>query len=152
MSGMTFIDIEPGQWVLAFQQPYGPYHLAMPDHLEMFAERGGGWDHHHASEIFVVHLVEAIAPKTYQAAASDPSYRQLGHPVGRHHRSHVIAAVASQTEAIALRDKFFGIGVDTSNATEEHMRRRIEKFAQKKSTSALRKIHRLLPEHFGCRP
>ena len=48
---MTYIDIKPGQWVLAFNEPYGPHDKPMAEHLEMFVHEGGGWDGHRASEI-----------------------------------------------------------------------------------------------------
>lgn len=39
-----FIDIKPGQWVLAFDQPYGPYDRTMAEQVELFASRHGGWE------------------------------------------------------------------------------------------------------------
>ncbi|CAN7583818.1 hypothetical protein [Rhizobium leguminosarum] len=52
----VLIDIRPGQWVLAFDEPYGPYMRSMQEQLEMFRNRGGGWDSHSAMEIFHVWL------------------------------------------------------------------------------------------------
>lgn len=145
----ALVDMKPGQWVLAFDQPYGPYTREMPEHLEMFASRGGGWDSHHAAEIFIVHLVEAVAPKTYHAAASDARYRRDGHPAGRYYRSHVVAVAASQAEAIAFRDRFFAIGEASDNKVSAEMYRRIEKFADREHGKALNRIHKLLPRFFG---
>lgn len=145
----AYVDIKPAQWVLAFAQPYGPYSREMPEHLEMFARRGGGWESHHASEIFIVHLVEAVAPKTYQAAASDSRYRRGGQPAGRYYRSHVVATASSQADAIAFRDRFFAIGDEACDRVEAEMYRRIQKFADRERTKALNKIHKLLPQFFG---
>ncbi|MFJ6328102.1 MULTISPECIES: hypothetical protein [unclassified Rhizobium] len=146
----AFIDIKPGQWVLAFDQPYGPYQSDMPKHLERFAQRGGGWDSHHADEIFIVHLVDSVAPKTYQAQADIPESwrRQHAHLAGRYYRACVIAAGASRDEMIALRNRFFAIGEEAGEAIEKEMYRRIEKFAERKRAAAERKIHWLLPQHF----
>ena len=143
-----FVDIKPGQWVLAFDQPFGPYSREIPEHLEMFASRGGGWDSMHQDEIFIVHQVQSVAPKTYQAAASDSQYRRDGHLAGRYYRTHVVAAFRTQDAAISLRDRFFAIGEATSDKIEAEMYRRIEKFAAKERAKAEAKIRRLLPHHF----
>lgn len=148
----TFVDIKAGQWVLAFDQPFGPYFREMPEHLETFASRGGGWDSMHQAEIFIVHQVLSLAPKTYQAAASDSRYRRDGHPAGRYYRSHVVAAFRTHDAAISLRDRFFAVGDAASDKIEAEMYRRIEKFAAKERAKAEAKIHRLLPHHFRSVP
>ncbi|MCS3741970.1 hypothetical protein [Rhizobium sp. BK661] len=141
------IDIKPGQWVLAFYEPYGPMFKAMPEHLEMFAHRGGGWDSHRKTEMFHIHRVSSVKPKTYL------SDERIDHPYAyqkeRLWRSHVISAGPSKETMITLRDKLFAVGVETSDLIEAEMYRRIEKFAARKRAAAERKIHRLLPHFFG---
>lgn len=146
----AFIDIKPGQWVLTFDQPYGPYHSDMPEHLERFAQRGGGWDSCHADEIFIVHLVDSVAPKTYQAKADEPEskVRWRAHPAGRYYLSHVIAAGTTRDEMIAFRNRLFAIGVETDDAIEAEMYRRIEKFAERKRAAGEKKIRKLFPNFF----
>lgn len=61
------VDIKPGQWALAFDQPYFLPGSDMAAWLEKFVCRGGGWDSHRADEIFLVHRVETVKPKTYFA-------------------------------------------------------------------------------------
>ena len=147
----AFVDIKPGQWVLAFDQPYGPYDRKLPEHLEMFAYRGGDWDSHHASEIFIVHLVDAVAPKTYQAQADTPEsmWRQRARPAGRYYRSHVIAAGATKDEMISLRDRFFAIGAEADDQIDfvvERLARPIRARVRKK---AVKEVRACLPQHFG---
>jgi len=141
------IDIKPGQWVLAFCESYGPMFRAMPEHLEMFARRGGGWDSHRATEIFHIHRVSNVKPKSYFAD------ERIDHPFAfrkeRLWRCYVIAAGSSKESMIQLRDKLFAVGVETSDQIEAEMYRRIEKFAARKRAAAERKIHRLLPHFFG---
>lgn len=141
----ALVEIELGQWVLAFQQPFGPYTRDMPKHLEGFAHRGGGWDSCRPSEIFVIHKVEKVMPKTYTSSGNDSRHVFDG---DRLDRILVIAAGASRESMLALRDKLFAIGVETDDAIEAEMHRRIEKFAARKQTAAEGKIHRLLPQHF----
>lgn len=56
----SFVQIEAGQWVLAFYEPYGPFDREMSEHLEMFTSQGGGWDHHRETEIFRLHRVTDV--------------------------------------------------------------------------------------------
>ncbi|WP_455918779.1 hypothetical protein [Ensifer canadensis] len=141
-----FVHIQPGQWALAFDQPYGPYLRPMPEHLEGFASRGGGWESHRPSEIFVIHQVEKVMPKTYTSTGNDSRHVSDG---DRLDRMLVIATGPSPELMLALRDKLFAIGVATDDAIEAEMYRRVEKFAARKRAVAEGKIHRLLPHHFG---
>ncbi|ANL48667.1 hypothetical protein AMC87_CH04046 [Rhizobium phaseoli] len=142
----TFVDIKPGQWVLAFDEPYGPYVRTMEEQLEMFRQRGGGWDSHDAAEIFHVYKVKDVKPKTYFIGES------VTHPGAylkeRQPRTHVIAAGVSKEEMIHLRDRLFAIGDEADDRIEAEMYRRIERFAAKERAKAMTKIHRLLPHHF----
>lgn len=140
-----FVPIEPYQWVLAFHQPYGPYLRAMPEHLEMFAHRGGGWDSHRKEEIFLVHQIKQVMPKSYVAVGASRFVRDGE----RLPRMCVIASCQSEAAAIALRDKFFAIGLKTSDKIEAEMYRRIEKFAAREEQKAVRKVHACLPHIFG---
>jgi hypothetical protein len=140
-----FVDMKPGKWALAFFQPYGPYSHSMQEHLEMFARRGGGWDSHRATEIFLIHQIEAVKPKTYTAIGSSSRVR-AGERLAR---THVIAAVDTEAEAIALRDRFFAIGVDADDRIEAEMYRRIAKFETRETAKAVKRVHRCLPHIFG---
>lgn len=138
------IDIKAGQWVLAFHQPYGPYDRTMAELLEGYAFKH--WmDSHTKEETFFVLQIQKVMPNTFIALGSN-RYVRDGE---RLPRSHVIAACRSEADALALRDKFFAIGVDTGNTIEAEMYRRIEKFAARKRAAAERKIRRLLPHFFG---
>jgi hypothetical protein len=144
----TLVHIEPGQWVLAFQQGYEPFDRPLAAHLEMFARRGGGWDSHRKEEIFSVKRVTRVMPKTF--VAEWESRRQPGKWFEeRSYRYVVIASCQSQAAAVALRDKFFAIGVDADDRIEEEMHRRIASFAAKEHDKALKKIHACLPHLFG---
>ncbi len=138
----TFVDIKPGQWVLSFHQPFGPYVRTMPEVLESYAVKH--WmDGFSKEETFFVAEVEKVMPSTF--IASEP----VQYESARISRCQVIAAYRSRNAAIAFRDKFFSIGEETGNAIEKEMYRRVEKFAERKRVAAVRKIHRLLPQHFG---
>ncbi|WHO73930.1 hypothetical protein [Rhizobium sp. BT03] len=146
----VFIDIKPGQWVLAFAEPYGPYMRSMKEQLEMFRNRGGGWDSHSAAEIFHVYQVTVVNPKTYfvgESVTLPNAYVKERQP-----RTHVIATGASKEEMTNLRDRFFAIGEEASDKIEAEMYRRIEKFSARESAKAEVKIHRLLPHHFRSEP
>lgn len=142
----ALVHIEPGQWVLAFHQGYGPYMRPMPQHLESFVCRGGGWESCRASEIFLIHQVERVMPKTYTSIGNDSRLVDDG---DRLDRMTVIAAGSARESMLALRDKLYAIGVETDDRVEAEMYRRIEKFAAKERAKAERKIHRLLPLFFG---
>ncbi|TBY48346.1 hypothetical protein [Rhizobium leguminosarum] len=146
----AFIDIKPGQWVLAFSEPYGPQMQDMPEHLELFRMRGGGWESHRVEEIFHVYEVTDIKPKPYHPRTYTIG-QSVTHPRDylreRQYRGNVIA-VGTKERMIELRDRIFAIGEDADDVIEAEMYRRIEKFAAKKRAAAVRKIHRLLPHHF----
>lgn len=143
----NFVQIESGQWVLAFDEHYGPFNRSFQEHLERFSCRGGGWDRHRKAEIFHVLNVKDVMPKTY--TFEDPATGVRSYLKARQHRSLVIAAGANREEMIALRDKFFAIGVETSGRIEKEMYRRIEKYAAREDEKAVKKIHKLLPHIFG---
>lgn len=145
-----FVDIKPGQWVLAFDEPYGPYMRPMLEHLEMFRMRGGGWDSHSPAEIFHVYQVRDVKPKTYfigEAVTHPHAYLKERQP-----RTHVISAGATKEAMVALRDRLFSIGDETDDRIEAEMHRRIEKFSAREHAKAEAKIHRLLPHFFAKKP
>jgi hypothetical protein len=145
----ALVDMKLGQWALAFAQEYYFPGSDMAEQLERFATRGAGWDSHLAPEMFLIHRVESVAPKTYQASESLGSKRWRAQPAGRYYRLHVMRAFSSPEAAIALRDKFFAIGSDADDRIEAEMYRRIEKFADREHGKALKRIHKLLPRFFG---
>ena len=137
----ALIDMKPGQWVLAFQQPFGPYVREMPDLLESYAVKH--WmDSFRKEEIFFIAQVDTVKPKTFTATEPVPFEGS------RIPRCQVIAACRSKEAAIALRDKFFAIGEEAGDAIEKEMYRRIEKFADRKREAAEKKIRRLFPTFF----
>jgi len=145
-----FIDIKPGQWVLAFSDPYAPHDREMPEHLEMFSRRGGGWDSHRVTEIF--HVFEVIDikperhhPKTYTIGEAVPPRRSFVRD--RQYRGNVIAA-GTKDKIIGLRDRLFAVGSEADDVIEAEMYRRIERFAARERGNAVKKIHRLLPQFF----
>ncbi len=137
----VFIDIQPGQWVLAFQHPFGPYVREMPELLESYAIKH--WmDSFRKEEIFFIAQVEAVKPKTFTTTEPVP------YEGSRIPRCQVIAACRSKEAAIALRDKFFAIGEEAGEAIEKEMYCRIEKFADRKRAAGEKKIRRLFPAFF----
>ena len=143
-----FIPIEPGQWVLAFDQPYGPYDRTVAEHLEWFNKRGGGWDSARATELFLVHQVEKVMPKTYIGSAPIGGSRYTS-TLERFDRVFIIAAGKSSADMIALRDKLFAIGADADDAIKAEADRRMEKFIDRVRAKAIKKIHRQFPHFFG---
>jgi hypothetical protein len=134
----TLIDIKQFQWVLAFDQPFGPYHRTLPEQVELFISRGGGWESCRATEIFLVHQVQRVMPKTYQAVGGRRFDRYL-----------VIAALPSEDEAKALRDELYSIGAKASDDIEQEMYRLIAPFAEARRDAARKDIHAALPNIFG---
>lgn len=138
------VAIRPGQWVLACERFTGPIDTTLAEHLERFA-------FHHwmgttpADEMLAVLHVDKVMPNTFTAEGGS---RQSS-AGERLSRSHVIAVLKTQAEAVALRDKLFGIGVDAGRKIEAEMYRRVEKFAEREKAKALKKIHRALPQIFG---
>lgn len=140
----NLVHIEPGHWVLAFHDGCGPYHRTMRELLEGYAFRH--WmDSTRKEEIFLVHQIQQVMPKTYVAVGAG----RYGREGERLARACVIAGCKSEAAAIALRDKLFAIGVETGEKIEKEMHRRIEKFAAREEAKAVRKVHRCLPHIFG---
>lgn len=148
-----FIPIEAGQWVLAFSEPYSPHEGTMAEHLERFERRGGGWDSHRPEEIFMVHQVSSISPKTYMAPMP-PRWRYSGseNSAGaetRHPRGNVIAVGKTEAEMMKLRAKFYEMGDAADYAIEAETDRRMAKFRERRYRKAEQKIHKLFPHFFG---
>lgn len=140
------VDIKPGQWVLAFDE--GFYDGSdMASWLERFTTWGGGWDGFRAEEIYVIHEVTDVKPKTYfalQRSRRKPDQRE----VVRASRFFVIQAFTTERQAQAFRDKFHAIGVETTGRIKAEMYRRIENYAAREESKALKKIHRCMPHIF----
>lgn len=141
------VTIEPGQWVLAFQQPYFYPGSDIAEWLERFTSWGGGWEGHSASEIFAVHQVEKAMPKTYVAKAWWRGATETD--VCRYPRENVMQAFATQAEAIGVRDRFHDIGVRATGDIEKEADRLIKAYATKREAAALKEIHACLPHIFG---
>ncbi|WP_198650657.1 hypothetical protein [Agrobacterium pusense] len=139
------VQIEPGQWVLSFHQPYGLYDgMTMESRLEEMAFRH--WmDGTSADEMFFVMQVQKVMPKTFTVYSSC-RYITEGE---RLYRFNVVAALKTREAAIALRDKLFGIGEDAGDRVEKEMYRRIQKFEERERAKGLKRVHRCLPQFFG---
>lgn len=139
-----FVPIDPGEWALAFHNGCGPYHRTVRKLLESYAFHH--WmDSTKKEEIFLVHQVQLVMPKTYLAVGASRYVREGE----RLSRACVIAGCKSEADALGLRDKLFAIGVETGEKIEKDMYRRIEKFAARDEAKAVRKVHRCLPHTFG---
>jgi hypothetical protein len=134
----AFVQMNPGQWALAFDQPYFHPGSDMAEWLVRFTTWGGGWDGHRATEMFLVHEIQSVKPKTYFTTGGE-----------RFHRECVVAACETSAAAIELRDSFFAIGVETTTAVEEEMHRLVQPFAERKEAEALERIHACFPHIFG---
>jgi hypothetical protein len=141
----SYIDITAGQWVLAFNEPFGPM-KDLAEHLENFSRRGGGWDHIPEDEILHLYRVSHVMRKTYHYDEVVKHYR--GYITKTQYRFNVIAA-GSKDEMLALRKRLFAIGVESSDRIEAEMYRRIEKFSEREQAKAVKRIHRVLPQIFG---
>lgn len=142
----AFIDIKPGQWVLAFDQPYFFPGSDMAEWLSRFTTWGGGWLGHRASEIFIVHQPEKVMPKTY--LAKDRRRKAEENDLCRYPRENVIQAYDTEAQAIAFRDRFHAIGVAMTNDIEAESARLVRVYAEKREAKALKEIHKMLPQHF----
>jgi hypothetical protein len=139
------IHIEQGQWVLAFHQPYGLHDdITMTERLEEYAFRH--WmDNGNVEEEFFVKQVQKVMPNTFTMTGSC-RYIKEG---DRLPRFNVIAALRTESAALALRDKLFAIGEDVGDRIEKEMYRRIEKFSERERAKGLNRVHRCLPHVFG---
>jgi hypothetical protein len=142
----ALVDIKPGQWVLAFYQPYGLYDdRPMTEHLEMFVRNAGGWDSHGTEEIFLIHEVEKGLPKTYIAADESRRVRRGE----RLYRVNIIAACSFEAEATALRDRFHAIGLAADDQIDFVVDRLAKPVRKRVYAKALKEVHACLPHIFG---
>lgn len=141
----AIIPIEPGQWVLAFHQPYGLYDgITMAERLKQYASRH--WmEVARPDEEFLVIQVDQVKPKTYTVLGSG-RYICTG---GRLPRYNVVAALTTEAAGLALRDKLCSIGEEVGSRIEKEMHRRIQKFSEREQAKGLERVHRCLPQFFG---
>ncbi|MGE8105168.1 hypothetical protein ACQKP1_15925 [Allorhizobium sp. NPDC080224] len=138
------IAISPGQWVLACERFTGPIDTTLAEHLERFAFHH--WmDTTPVDDLLAVLQVDKVMPNTFTAKGGS---RQTS-AGQRLPRAYVVASFETEAEAVALRDKLFGIGDEAGRKIEAEMYRRVEKFAEREKAKALKKIHRALPQIFG---
>ncbi len=138
----TFVHIEPGQWVLAYIEHFGPdpWDQNLPGALDRLKYGGSGWTClRKPSDQFEVMQVEKVMPKTFRAVGNER----------RQYRYLVIAAADTTGELLALRDKLFAIGFAADRAIEEETDRRMADFTAKTRADALAKVHAALPHLFG---
>lgn len=143
----TVVPIEPGQWALAWNEHcFHDDDDCAGDPIQAAALRlkfrGAGWEHLRAGQLFEVHRVSRVMPKTYMKASP---YSGSGH---RAYRDLVIATGATELAMTALRDELFAIGHETDDAIEWEAARLVSEFAAKTRADAVEKIHALLPHIF----
>ncbi|MHA6641328.1 hypothetical protein [Mesorhizobium sp. A623] len=139
----ALVPIEPGQWVLAYVDSFGPdpFDGDLLRALRLLDHGGSGWDClRRASEQFEVVRVEHVMPKTFRCIRGQRRWRFC-----------VVAASSSATagEMLALRDKLFAIGFAADRAIEEETARLVSDFATKTRAAALAKVEAALPHIFG---
>ncbi|MCK8779064.1 hypothetical protein M0654_03600 [Rhizobium sp. NTR19] len=143
---MTFVDIKPGQWVLAFYEPFGPNSLTLAEHLERFTSRGGGWDCIPSNEIFHLYRVSRATPKTYHVDEMDTHLR--AYVTKTQYRGNVIAA-GTKDEMTELRKRFYAIGKEADDQIDFAVDRLARPVRRRVYAKARKEIHKLLPQHFG---
>lgn len=139
------VTLDPGQWVLAFNQPYAPYDKPMPEHLEMFCSRGGGWDIHDKDEMFFIMQVDRVMPKTFTVDGSTRFIRKGQ----RLDRSCVIAALATPGDCLGLRERFFAIGAEADEQIDFAVDRLARPIRKRVYAQARKEVHSCLPHIFG---
>ncbi|RLP22249.1 hypothetical protein [Mesorhizobium sp. YM1C-6-2] len=144
----TFVDIKPGQWVLAWQPTAflaGEHEMA--EALEGLRFGGAGWTYVKAGDLFAVHQITKVMPKTYKAMPYADGTED-GSEV-RDYRAAVIAASANWAEIIRLCDTLFAIGREADDAIEAEAARLIAPFEKATREAAVAKVRAALPHHFG---
>lgn len=141
----SLVHIEPGQWVLSFHQAYGLHDdITMTERLEEYAFRH--WmDNGNVEEELFVKQVLKVMPNTFTVSGSCRFIKEGDRLL----RFNVIAALKTESAALALRDKLFAIGDDVGDRIEKEMHRRIQKFSEREQAKGLKRVHRCLPQIFG---
>lgn len=142
------IDIKQGDWALVFADvTMGAVHEhGIAECLEFFVHSYGGWSSRPVFELFEIHRVAAVNPKTYVA---DMIIRSGEMSVeARCHRGNIIAIGDNPTTLIETRDRLFGIGVAAEERIEVETERRIRDFRYREKEKARAAIHRLFPHVF----
>lgn len=142
----TFVDIEPGQWVLAWRPEYFFPGEEMAGWAERLQYRGAGWDHMLYASRFEILLVTNVKPKTFFAVGKADGTEDGS--VRRAHREVVLAAGKSQSEMQVLEAKLMDIGNIADGAIEEEAVRLVAPFAKATRAAAVAQIHALLPHLF----
>jgi len=140
----SIVQVEPGQWVLAYKPEFGPHpvHRTLHQALENLQYGGSGYDCLRESwQQFDIVQADRVMPKT--VLTSDGV---------RIHRDLIVAAAGSAGEVEALRETLFGIGHAADRAIEEETQRLIAAFERKTRADALARVHASLPHIFGRQP
>lgn len=143
----TFLDMKPGQYVLCFDEPYFHPDENITKVCERLDTRGAGWDFA-VKELFEIRQVIKVMPKTY-TFTTIIAKRTPDCEVRRAYRDSIVQVADDVESLVALRDKLLAIGVETDDAIEKEMYRRISPFENRLRAKALKKVHKLLPHIFG---
>lgn len=142
----AFLDMKPGQYVLCFFEPYFHPDEDISYACEGLMRRGAGWEFA-LDELFEVRQVTKVMPKTYlfmTIVAKRPSDQET-----RAYRDSIVQVADDVESLVVLRDKLLAIGVETDDAIEKEMYRRIAPFEDRLRAKALKKVHKALPHIFG---
>lgn len=141
-----FVTLEPGQWALAFYEPFSPHTRSLAEHLEMFTSCGGGWDHIPEQEIFHLYRVSRVMPKTYHF--DDMVTHARAYVTKTQYRANVIAA-GDKDEMLALRKRFYAIGHEADDQIDFVVERLARPVRKRVYAQALKEIHACLPHIFS---
>lgn len=141
-----FVTLTPGQWALAFNEPFGPHSRSLTAHLEMFTSCGGGWDHIAEQEIFHLYRVSRVMPNTYHC--NDMVTHDRAYVTKRLYRGNVIAA-GDKDEMLALRKRFYAIGHEADEQIDFVVERLARPVRRRVYAKALKEVHACLPHIFG---
>lgn len=143
-----FVDIEPGQWVLAWKSEYfPPGDTDLARHAESLRFGGSGWEHLYGRSQFDVLLVTDVKPKTFYAVAETDGAEDPA--VVRAHRETVLAVGKSKGAMKALGAKLMAIGHEADDAIMRERAKLIAPFERAKRDEAVAKIRALLPHLYG---
>ena len=148
---MNYVPIKEGDFVLAWSDGHQPYDDDMLAGVQRLIFRGAGWDRDTADRIFEVHRVTRVMPKTFVRPNTPTRWdkREVRHE----QRSIVIAAGATESAMIALRDRLYAVGKEAAEAIEAETSRilklHLSEFEAATRLGAMRELRDALPHFFG---
>jgi hypothetical protein len=116
------------------------------EYLDYFAYAYGGWSDRPVFELFEVHRVATVKPKTY---FTDVVIRETQLSVAeRRGRTSVITTSDNPKELLEMRDKLFAVGITADERIEAETERLISEFRARERQAARAEIRSLLPHVF----